>query len=139
MCTNIGTAGISNARSFLRRGEQPPAPDPNAQRATLLVVPMFHVTGCSSTLCPAISLGSKVVDMRRWDAEGAMKLIQDERVNGTGGVPTIAWQLIEHPARANYDLSSLESVTYGGAPSAPESARRCFRSRPARRRRSSPR
>jgi long-chain acyl-CoA synthetase len=124
MCTNIGTAGIANARSFLRRGEQPPAPDPNAQRATLLVVPMFHVTGCSSTLCPAIALGSKVVVMRRWEAEGAMKLIQDEKVNGTGGVPTIAWQLIEHPARANYDLSSLESVTYGGAPSAPELVRK---------------
>ncbi len=25
-----------------------------------------------------------------------------------GGVPTIAWQLIEHPLRENYDLSSLE-------------------------------
>jgi long-chain acyl-CoA synthetase len=39
-------------------------------------------------------------------------------------VPTIAWQLIEHPARQNYDLSSLESVAYGGAPSAPELVRR---------------
>jgi long-chain acyl-CoA synthetase len=39
-------------------------------------------------------------------------------------VPTIAWQLIEHPARANYDLSSLEGVSYGGAPSAPELVRR---------------
>jgi long-chain acyl-CoA synthetase len=39
-------------------------------------------------------------------------------------VPTIAWQLIEHPARAKYDLSSLESVAYGGAPSAPELVRK---------------
>jgi long-chain acyl-CoA synthetase len=125
MCTNIGTAGISAARSYLRRGEAPPTPDPNApQRVTLLVVPLFHVTGCSATLCPTIALGAKLVLMRRWDAEAAMKLIQDERVNGTGGVPTIAWQLIEHPARANYDLSSLESVTYGGAPSAPELVRK---------------
>ncbi|MEI9986393.1 MAG: AMP-binding protein [Aliidongia sp.] len=36
----------------------------------------------------------------------------------------MAWQLIEHPARANYDLSSLEAVTYGGAPSAPELVRK---------------
>jgi long-chain acyl-CoA synthetase len=124
MCTNIGTGGVAAARSFLRRGEQPPAPDPNLQRTTLLVVPMFHVTGCSATLCPAVALGSKIVVMRRWDAEGAMKLIQDEKVNATGGVPTIAWQLIEHPARGDYDLSSLESVTYGGAPSAPELVRK---------------
>ncbi len=125
MCTNIGTAGIAAARSFLRRGEEPPTPHPTApQRVTLLVVPLFHVTGCSATLCPTIALGAKLVLMRRWEAEAAMKLIQDEKVNGTGGVPTIAWQLIEHPARANYDLSSLESVTYGGAPSAPELVRK---------------
>ena len=125
MCTNIGTAGISAARAFLRRGEAPPEPDPDApQRVMLLVVPLFHVTGCSATLCPIVALGGKLVLMRRWDAEGAMKLIQDERVNGTGGVPTIAWQLIEHPARANYDLSSLESIAYGGAPSAPELVRK---------------
>jgi long-chain acyl-CoA synthetase len=124
MCTNIGTGGISAARSFLRRGEEPPAPDPDLPRTGLLVVPLFHVTGCSATLCPFVAMGYKLVLMRRWDAEGAMKLIQDERVNGTGGVPTIAWQLIEHPARANYDLSSLESIAYGGAPSAPELVRK---------------
>jgi long-chain acyl-CoA synthetase len=125
MCTNIGTGGIAVARAYLRRGEQPPAPDPNApQRVTLLVVPLFHVTGCSATLCPTVAMGGKIVLMRRWDAEGAMQLIQNEKVNGTGGVPTIAWQLIEHPARPSYDLSSLESVTYGGAPSAPELVRK---------------
>jgi long-chain acyl-CoA synthetase len=124
MCTNIGTAGVAAARSYLRRGETPPTPDPTVQRTTLLVVPMFHVTGCSATLCPAIAAGSKIVLMRRWDAAAALRLIQEERVNATGGVPTIAWQLIEHPERANYDLSSLDTVTYGGAPSAPELVRR---------------
>ncbi len=124
MCTNIGTGGVANARAFLRRGEAPPAPDPAVQRTSLLVVPLFHVTGCSATLGPAVALGSKLVLMRRWDAEAAMALIERERVNATGGVPTIAWQLIEHPARANYDLSTLESVTYGGAPSAPELVRK---------------
>jgi Acyl-CoA synthetases (AMP-forming)/AMP-acid ligases II len=62
--------------------------------------------------------------MRRWEAEPAMQLIEREKVTATGGVPTIAWQLIEHPAREKYDLSSLVTVTYGGAPSAPELVRR---------------
>jgi long-chain acyl-CoA synthetase len=124
MCTNIGTAGLAAARAYLRRGETPPAPDPAAQRATLLVVPLFHVTGCSATLGPAMAAGSKLVLMRRWDAETAMGLIERERVNATGGVPTIAWQLIEHPRRSAFDLSSLDSVTYGGAPSAPELVRK---------------
>jgi len=39
---------------------------------------------------------------------------------GAGGVPTIAWQLLEHPALGYYDLSSLESISYGGAPAAAE-------------------
>lgn len=53
-----------------------------------------------------------------------MQLIERERVTSAGGVPTIAWQLIEHPARERYDLSSLEIVSYGGAPAASELVRR---------------
>jgi len=53
-----------------------------------------------------------------------MQLIERERVTTTGGVPTIAWQLIEHPAREKYDLSSLETISYGGAPAAAELVRR---------------
>ena len=62
--------------------------------------------------------------MRKWDPVAAMEIIEREKVNITGGVPTIAWQLLEHPDRAKYDLSSLEAIAYGGAPSAPELVRR---------------
>ncbi len=123
--TNIITAGAAAARGFLRRGEAPPAPDPTLpQRATLLAVPFFHATGCFAVLNPTIFAGAKLVLLHKWDAIRAFELIEREKVTSTGGVPTIAWQLIEHPARTNYDLSSLESVSYGGAPSAPELVRR---------------
>jgi len=123
--TNIITAGSVMARGFLRRGEAPPAPDPNLpQRATLLAVPFFHVTGCFAVLNPSIFAGAKLVLMFKWDPIRAFELIEREKVTAAGGVPTIAWQLIEHPARENYDLSSLEAVSYGGAPSAPELVRR---------------
>ena len=114
--TLMGSA-FSVARSFVRRGE--PLPDPAArtvQRALLLAIPLFHTTGCQVILFGALQAGTKLVLMHRWEPEAAMALIQAERVTSAGGVPTIAWQLIEHPARANYDLSSLESVSYGGAP-----------------------
>jgi long-chain acyl-CoA synthetase len=62
--------------------------------------------------------------MHKWDVIRAFELIEREKIQSAGGVPTIAWQLIEHPARANYDLSSLEAVAYGGAPSSPELVRR---------------
>ena len=123
--TNIITAGAAAARGFLRRGEAPPAPDPTApQRSSLLSVPFFHATGCFAVLNPSVFAGAKVVLMFKWDAIRAFELIEREKITSAGGVPTIAWQLLEHPARANYDLSSLEGVSYGGAPSAPELVRR---------------
>jgi long-chain acyl-CoA synthetase len=120
--TNIGTNGITAARNFLRTGEPLPESDPHKlpQRVALLVVPMFHVTGLSTNLVSIMNSGGKIVLMRRWDAEDAMRLIEAERVTSTGGVPTIVWQLVEHPARVRYDLSSLTLLSYGGAPAAPD-------------------
>ncbi|GAC1333075.1 MAG: class I adenylate-forming enzyme family protein [Beijerinckiaceae bacterium] len=116
---------VSFARSCLRRGEPLPQPDPNApQKATLVSVPLFHVTGCQAILTVAVANGAKLVLMHRWNAELAMQLIERERCTSAGGVPTIAWQLVEHPALGKYDLSSLESVSYGGAPAAGELVRR---------------
>jgi long-chain acyl-CoA synthetase len=51
-------------------------------------------------------------------------LMQREKVTAFGGVPTIAWQVLEHPRLAEYDLSSVETIAYGGAPAAPELVRR---------------
>jgi len=123
--SNIGAGMAAGQRPFLRRGEPVPTPDPDApQKASILSVPFFHATGCMAILNPTLATGAKIVMMRRWDAEEGMRLIEREKVTSAGGVPTIAWQLIEHPARHKYDLSSLESVAYGGAPSAPELVRK---------------
>ncbi|MFZ3008203.1 MAG: class I adenylate-forming enzyme family protein [Phenylobacterium sp.] len=133
MTSNIMASGIAAARNFLRAGNPLPESDPHKlpQRVSLLVVPMFHATGLSANLSPSMNAGGKIVMMRRWEPEAAMKLIEAERVSSTGGVPTIAWQLIEHPARSKYDLSSLVAVSYGGAPSAPELVRKIVEVFPA--------
>jgi long-chain acyl-CoA synthetase len=91
---------------------------------TLLSIPLFHVSGLVATLGTTVNSGGKIVLMRRWDTEQAMRLIENERVTAAGGVPTIAWQLVEHPQRSRYDLSSLRAVNYGGAASSPELARK---------------
>jgi long-chain acyl-CoA synthetase len=124
ICTNILSSGYSAARAMLRRGEMPPAVIPH--KVGLLVIPLFHVTACSAALMGGVATGQTVVFMRRWDADKAMGVIEREKVTFTGGVPTIAWQLLEHPARDQYDLSSLEAISYGGAPSAPELVRRIY-------------
>jgi long-chain acyl-CoA synthetase len=123
--SNVFNALAAQARSYLRRGEMPPMPDPKAQqKAALISVPFFHATGCFAVMIPAFLGGAKVVMQRRWDVDQALELIQRERITSAGGVPTIAWQIIEHPRLAEFDLSSLESIAYGGAPSAPELVKR---------------
>jgi acyl-CoA synthetase (AMP-forming)/AMP-acid ligase II len=119
--TCVLAAAYTNARTCLRRGEMPPEPEP---KTILTVIPMFHVTACNSTLMGTLAAGHTIVFMRRWNVTDGLALIERERINITGGVPTIAWQILEHPDRARYDLSSLETIAYGGAPSAPELVRR---------------
>jgi len=113
LTTNIFATPFSNARNALRRGEA--APTANVQRVTLIAVPFFHVIGSLSILLPNMAAGGKLVLMRKFDAQEALALIARERVTVTGGVPAVALSLLEE-AR-DHDLSSLQLVTYGGAPS----------------------
>jgi long-chain acyl-CoA synthetase len=64
--------------------------------------------------------------MRKFDAEEALALIARERVTVTGGVPAVALSLLER--MESHDLSSLQLVTFGGAPS-PASLPRRIRDR----------
>jgi long-chain acyl-CoA synthetase len=131
VCSTLFARPYGIALGAIRRGEAPPAPDPAIQKSTLLSVPFFHVTGCMSTLIPGLAFGFKVATLRRWDTIEALKLIERERLNSAGGVPTIAWQLIEHPDFAKYDTSSLEGFAYGGAPAAADLVRRLRAAVPA--------
>lgn len=125
MLSNITGAACGAARVFLRRGAELPQPDPAAPQAgSLMAIPFFHVTGTFAILSPALHSGHKLVLMHRWDPEEAMRLIERERLTWIVGVPTIAWDLAEHPAKDRYDLSSLVSIGYGGAAAAPELVRR---------------
>ncbi len=121
VCTNVLSSKYNLAFAPLRRGEMPPEPE---RKTVLLVIPLFHVTACSAAMVGYFVSGHTMVFMHHWNAEEAMGIIEREGVHLTGGVPTIAWQLLDHPARKDYDLSSLELVTYGGAPAAPELVRR---------------
>ena len=118
--SNMFNSMTCQARMYLRKGEPLPEPDPTAMRATLLSVPFFHATGAFAILIPSAIRGDKIVSMFKWDAGLALPIIEAEKITSIGGVPAIAWQLLEHPARDNYDLSSIQVISYGGAPSAPE-------------------
>lgn len=121
--TNILSTGYATARAALRRGEAPPEPQP---RVSLIVIPLFHATALSAVLMGTMVAGHTLIYVRKWDPLEALQIIEREKVNMTGGVPTVAWQILEHSDRGRFDLSSLETISYGGAPSAPELVRRIW-------------
>jgi long-chain acyl-CoA synthetase len=90
----------------------------------ILIVPLFHVTGCVPVTLSCVASGLKLVIMRKWDPGMALEHIEREQVTTFVGVPTQSWDLLEHPRFAEYDTSSLVSVGGGGAPAPPELVRR---------------
>jgi len=94
------------------------------QPATLICTPLFHVTAEVPVFLQSFALGRKLVLMPKWNAEEAMRLIQDEQVNYFVGVPLMSYEILIHPNRKNYDLSTCKSYAGGGAPRPPEHVRR---------------
>jgi long-chain acyl-CoA synthetase len=97
-------------------------------------VPLFHVTGSHAGLLMSVLVGRKIVMMKKWDAGLALQLIEQEKVTDITGVPTQTWELLNHPERLNYDLSSLKTLGAGGAPRPAEHVKQLdaeFEARPA--------
>jgi acyl-CoA synthetase (AMP-forming)/AMP-acid ligase II len=83
---------------------------------TLVNVPLFHVTGEVPVLLNSFVIGRGMVLMSKWDAGDALRLIQEEKVTYFVGVPTMSLEMMQHPDRDKYDLSSLTDIAAGGAP-----------------------
>lgn len=97
---------------------------PQGQPSTLLNVPLFHVTAEVPVMLQSFAMGRKLVLMPKWDAEEAMRLIEAEKISYFVGVPLMSFEILTHPNRANYDLSSVTDFAAGGAPRPVEHVRR---------------
>jgi long-chain acyl-CoA synthetase len=97
-------------------------PDPaGGQNVALFTSPLFHVSGCHSTLVVGLLAGLKLVMPEgRFTPETALELIREHGVTVWATVPTMVWRVCEHPDRHEYDTSSVRSVAFGGSPSADE-------------------
>jgi len=103
--------GLMVLRGLLEReGNPPPTP------RTLVNVPLFHVTGEVPVMLNSFVVGRCMVMMPKWDAGEALRLIDKEKITYFVGVPTMSLELMTHPDRDKYDLSSLRDITAGGAP-----------------------
>jgi 2-furoate---CoA ligase len=91
---------------------------------TLGVMPLYHTMGLHSLV--AVSLvGGCFVCQGRWEVEEALGLIQGERLSSLYLAPTLFHDLVHHPRRHEFDLSSVESLSYAGAAMTSALVRRC--------------
>ena len=113
----MGFASRIAIEPLIRDPETAVAPPENP--ATILGIPLFHVTGCVPVMLGCLISGSKLVIMHKWDPEKALQLIERERITSFIGVPTQTIDMLQHPKFADYDTSSLVSIGGGGAPPPP--------------------
>ena len=90
---------------------------PEIPTSFILIVPLFHVTGCVPVMLSCFVAGLKLAIMYKWDPEKALEMIEREQITNFVGVPTQSWDLVNSPAFEKYDTSSLRAVGGGGAPS----------------------
>lgn len=77
--------------------------------------PFFHSFGYKAGWLASILAGSTMVPMRSFDKDELLTVIQQKRISMWPGAPSIYEMILAHPARKNYDLSSLRLGVTGAA------------------------
>ncbi len=99
----------------------PAQPPSKSAPSALVSSPLFHVGGFHSGICTQLTIGSKIVFLDgKFDPEKVMQVIQDEQIVSWPAIPTMLHRVVHHERVGEYDLSSLRTVSFGGAPTAPE-------------------
>ena len=83
--------------------------------ATLMAVPLFHVSGLHAQFLLALRSGRRLLLMYKWDVEKALDLIRDEQCTQFNGAPVMMQQLLASPRFGSSDTASLFGLGLGGA------------------------
>ncbi|MFL6621456.1 MAG: long-chain fatty acid--CoA ligase [Sulfurifustis sp.] len=86
-----------------------------AEDVRLATLPFFHVTGMQGSMNGPLYSGNTTILMTRWDREVAAELIARYRVTGWKAISTMVVDFLANPELGRYDLSSLRSISGGGA------------------------
>ena len=79
-------------------------------------LPLFHVGGLYVYAIPLFILGGKVIQMKRWDLDILVGVINKENPNFFFAVPTQYRMLMNHPDFRSIDFSNVRFLTSGGEP-----------------------
>ncbi|MGO4577428.1 long-chain fatty acid--CoA ligase [Cupriavidus sp. 2TAF22] len=90
--------------------------------------PLFHVGGMCCVTLPILMAGGHLVLQRSFDPGSVMQAVAEHRVTLSFAVPAMLLFVSQHPDFERADLSSLRSISVGGAPM-PEPLLRLFSAR----------
>ena len=116
----LGFASNTALQGARKDPDAPASDGPSNPPCFILIVPLFHVTGCIPVMMSCFTWHFKLVMMYRWEPERALQLIERHKVTSFVGVPTQSWDMLECPSFSKYDTSSLASIGGGGAPAPPK-------------------
>jgi acyl-CoA synthetase (AMP-forming)/AMP-acid ligase II len=94
---------------------------PQSERRFFLATPLFHIAALHNLTVPRLAVGdTAVIHLGRFDIDRVLRLVEAERVTNWGAVPTMLSRVVELGDRlADYDLSSLRTISVSSAPSSP--------------------
>jgi fatty-acyl-CoA synthase len=85
-----------------------------------LTLPLFHLAGFFVTVMAFARGATLILPSAQFDPAALLKAIHEERASVILAVPTMWVAMLEHPACATTDFSSLRLASGGGAPCAVE-------------------
>jgi acyl-CoA synthetase (AMP-forming)/AMP-acid ligase II len=81
----------------------------------LCINPFFHNFGYKAGILACLQTGATLIPHLTFDPLRALQAIERHRITVLPGPPTIYQTLLDHPARREYDLSSLRFAVTGAA------------------------
>ena len=81
----------------------------------LIVNPFFHTFGYKAGILACLMRGATIVPHAVFDAGQVMRRIGEEKITVLPGPPTLYQSILNDPARAQHDLSSLRLAVTGAA------------------------
>ena len=81
----------------------------------LVLNPFFHSFGYKAGILVCLLTGAAIVPQLVYDPAETMRLVQAERITVLPGAPTIYQTILDHPGRAQADLSSLRLAVTGAS------------------------
>lgn len=118
LITFLSSTVFSGFRMMMLEAEAGKEPDGGSlPNCGLFSAPLFHLSGLFTGVLTSLAVGMKTVwTLGRFDPEKVLRLIEAEEVTTWTSLGSMAARVLDHPDFDRYDVSSVQRLGSGGAP-----------------------